>query len=92
MDKIKHAADTIKRIQKVAAMTDNEIDYSDIPATTDFTGWYRRYDKRLFKPRKKSVSIRMDMDVLEWLKQHGNYNAFVNEICRQKMEESFKNN
>jgi len=77
-----------KEIIALKAMPDSEIDYSDIPEITDSTGWYRRYDRKIFKPRKKAVCVRIDMDVLEWLKQQENYSALINDMCRQTMDEA----
>ena len=43
-------------------------------------------DTRLYKPIKKTVQIRLDADVLEWLKQEGSgYQTRVNAILRQAM-------
>jgi len=43
-------------------------------------------DARLYKPIKKTVQIRLDVDVLEWLKQEGSgYQTRVNAILRQAM-------
>ena len=43
-------------------------------------------DARLYKPIKKTVQIRLDGDVLEWLKQEGpGYQTRVNAILRQAM-------
>lgn len=67
-------------------MPDEDIDYSDIPPVADFAGWHHRN----FKPRKQSINIRIDMDVLEWLKTHKNYTTLVNNICREKMREELK--
>jgi uncharacterized protein (DUF4415 family) len=43
-------------------------------------------DARLYKPIKKTVQIRLDADVLEWLKQEGpGYQTRVNAILRHAM-------
>lgn len=40
----------------------------------------------MYKPVKKAVSLRLDADVLEWLKQDGpGYQTRANEILREKM-------
>jgi uncharacterized protein (DUF4415 family) len=46
-------------------------------------------DTRLYKPVKKTVQIRLDADVLEWLKQAGpGYQTRANTILRQAMLQS----
>lgn len=36
-----------------------------------------------FKPMKKAISIRMDLDVLEWFQaQPGKYQKLINKACR----------
>lgn len=67
-------------------MPDEDIDYSDIPPVADFAGWHSRN----FKPRKQSINIRIDRDVLEWLKTHESYTSFINAICREKMNDELK--
>jgi uncharacterized protein (DUF4415 family) len=43
-------------------------------------------DAKLYKPIKKTIQIRLDADVLEWLKQEGSgYQTRVNAILRQAM-------
>jgi uncharacterized protein (DUF4415 family) len=45
------------------AMTDKEIDYSDIPPLTD--SFFER--AKLWRPQKKvTVTMRLDSDILEW--------------------------
>lgn len=40
-----------------------------------------------FKPRKKAISIRMDVDVLNWFKaQPGKYQQLINQACRTYMK------
>jgi uncharacterized protein (DUF4415 family) len=46
-------------------------------------------DARFYKPIKKTVQIRLDADVLEWLKQSGpGYQTRANSILRQAMLQS----
>ncbi len=65
-------------------MKDADIDYSDIPPL----------DKEFLKkatanwpPAKKQLTIRLDADVLDWLKGHGKgYQTRINRILRVVME------
>ncbi len=65
-------------------MKDKEIDYSDIPPL----------DKSFFTkataewpPAKQQVTVRLDADVLDWLKAHGKgYQTRMNRILRAVME------
>ena len=67
-------------------------DFTDCPVQTpeqlqEFKPKYP--DARLYKPIKKTVQIRLDGDVLEWLKQEGpGYQTRVNAILRQAMLQS----
>ena len=64
-------------------------DFTDCPVQTpeqlqEFKPKYP--DARLYKPIKKTVQIRIDADVLEWLKQSGSgYQTRANSILRQAM-------
>ena len=66
--------------ESVAELRKN-IDFSDIPELTaeDFKGgWLRNYT-----PKKKAVSIRLDLDNLEWLKEGGKgYQSRLNKLIR----------
>jgi len=71
-------------LARIDRMKDAEIDYSDIPAL----------DKAFLKkatvawpPVKKQLTIRLDADVLDWLKRHGRgYQTRINRILRVVME------
>lgn len=40
-----------------------------------------------FRPRKKQISIRMDVDLLEWFQaQPGKYQQLINKACRVFMQ------
>jgi len=46
-------------------------------------------DARLYKPIKKTIQIRLDADILEWLKEAGSgYQTRANAILRQAMLQS----
>ena len=66
--------------------------FSDCPVQTpeqlqEFKPKYP--DPRLYKPLKQTVQIRLDADILEWLKQAGpGYQTRANSILRQAMLQS----
>jgi uncharacterized protein (DUF4415 family) len=67
---------------RVDAMKDEDIDYSDIPELTDDL-----FDKAVFVPAKQLVTIRLDADVVAWLKRNGKgYQTRTNKILRTVME------
>ena len=57
-----------EELAALAAMPDGEIDTSDIPEITD---WSKAVVGRFYRPVKETVTIRLDADVLDWLKQGG---------------------
>lgn len=74
-----------KELEELKAMPDEAIDYSDIPPlpddiviNADRVGYY--------KPVKKQVTIKLDADILQWLKSSGKgYQTRLNAILRQSM-------
>jgi uncharacterized protein (DUF4415 family) len=65
-------------------MKDSEIDYSDIPPL-DKT--FLKRATLAWPPVKKQLTIRLDADVLDWLKDHGRgYQTRINRILRVAME------
>ncbi len=54
-----------REIEGLEAMTDDEINTSDIPEVKD---WRRAEVGKFYRPIKKSATIRLDADVLAWLK------------------------
>ncbi len=67
------------------AMPDSEIDYSDIlPLADNF--WKNAIRNPFYKPTKASTTVRVDKDVLLWLKSKGKgYQTRINEILRVAM-------
>ena len=72
-----------EEIEALAMMPDDEIDTSDIPEIKD---WSRAEIGKFYRPIKKPVTIRLDADVLAWLKSQGSgYQSRLNAILRQAM-------
>lgn len=64
---------------------DSEIDYSDIPPLDD-AFWKNAIPNPFYKPTKTSTTVRVDSDVLAWLKSQGNgYQTRLNAILRRAM-------
>jgi uncharacterized protein (DUF4415 family) len=77
----KHIKSDLARIDR---MKDADIDYSDIPPL-DKT--FLKKATTTWPPAKKQLTIRLDEDVLHWLKRHGKgYQTRINRILRVVME------
>jgi len=73
-------------IAAIAAMKDEEIDLSDMPEVLD---WSKAEMGKFYRPPKKAVTMRLDADVLEWLKGYGRgYQTRVNMLLRHAMTSS----
>ena len=65
------------------ALADEDIDTSDAPEITDWTGAVRG---KFYRPNKQTVTIRLDADVVAWLKdREPKYQTAVNRILRDYM-------
>ena len=63
----------------------NEIDFSDIPSL-DERFWENAVRSRFYKPTKTLTSVRLDSDVMAWLKKDGKgYQTRINAILREAM-------
>lgn len=74
-----------KELAALAARPESDIDFSDLPATTagDWKGAVRG---KFYRPIKQQLTVRIDADVLEWLKNQGSgYQTRMNEILRAAM-------
>ena len=73
-----------KEIRALKRMKDDEIDFTDIPLTRD---WKNAVVGKFYRPIKKSLTLRLDADVLAWLKGQGKgYQTRINGLLRQAME------
>lgn len=70
-------------IAAITAMKDEDIDLSDMPEVLD---WSKAEIGKFYRPPKKAVTMRLDADVLEWLKGYGKgYQTRVNLLLRHAM-------
>ena len=73
-----------KRLKEIEAMPDEDIDYSDIPETDE--AFWEKAELRMPEP-KKAVYLRLDQDLLDWLRHQGpGYQTRINAILRSYME------
>ena len=71
-------------LARIDRMRDSDIDYSDIPPLDKS---FLKKATTAWPPTKKQLTIRLDADVLEWLKGHGRgYQTRINRILRVVME------
>ncbi|PYE90118.1 BrnA antitoxin family protein [Phyllobacterium leguminum] len=77
-------------LKALAEMPDSEIDFSDIPPLTE-KFWENAIRNPFLKPTKTSTTVRIDSDVLAWLKSQGKgYQTRMNGILRREMLASIK--
>ena len=70
-------------IRAIAGKEDADIDLSDAPEVLDWSG---AEVGKFYRPKKKSVTIRIDSDVLAWLKSGGpGYQTKANSLLRHAM-------
>lgn len=72
-------------LKTLSDIPDSEIDYSDIPPLDD-AFWKNAVRNPFYKPTKTSATVRVDSDVLVWLKSQGKgYQTKINAILREAM-------
>ena len=71
---------TASDLKRIDALRDQDIDYSDIP---ELDSDFFRKARVVVPPRKQQLTIRLDTDVLAWLKDQGKgYQSRINAILR----------
>jgi len=74
-----------RELAKLAALPDDTIDYSDIPPLTE-KFWKNAIRNPWYRPRKRQVTLRIDADVLAWLRRGGKgYQSRLNALLRDAM-------
>jgi len=74
-----------RKLEKLAALPDEQIDTSDIPELSE-AQWAEAVRGRFYRPVKRQITARLDADVLAWLKAGGQgYQTRMNAILRRAM-------
>ena len=70
----------LKALEK---LKDSDIDTSDIPEITD-ADWAKRQSGQFHRPVKKSITIRLDADLVAWFQRKGRgYQTAINRVLRE---------
>jgi uncharacterized protein (DUF4415 family) len=70
-------------IRAIAAKRDEDIDFSDVPSVLDWSG---AEIGKFYRPKKKPVTMRLDSDIIDWLKADGRgYQTKANWLLRNAM-------
>jgi uncharacterized protein (DUF4415 family) len=77
-----------KQIAAIAAKKDADIDLTDMPEVLD---WSRAEIGKFYRPAKRPVTIRLDTDIIAWLKSYGRgYQTKTNMLLRHAMKSSVR--
>ncbi len=79
-----------RELAQLAAQPDDTIDLSDIPEATD-EFWQRAVRNPFYRPVKKQITLRLDADVIAWLRKQGKgYQTRANALLRNVMLKEIK--
>ncbi len=71
-------------IEELAALPDEDIDYSDIPETPP--EWFRNA-KVVYPQAKRQMTLRLDSGIVDWFKGQGKgYQSRMNAVLRAYVE------
>ncbi len=74
-----------KELAALAARAESDIDFSDMPET-QAQDWVGASRGKFYRPLKQQLTVRIDADVVEWLKGQGKgYQSRLNMILRSAM-------
>lgn len=72
-----------ERAEELKSMTDEDIDYSDIPPLDE--EFFKKAKLVQRKAKTEQISIRIDTEVLEWFRNHATekgYQTLINDVLR----------
>jgi uncharacterized protein (DUF4415 family) len=78
-------AEQLDELKNLAGLPDAKIDCSDAP---ELDNWNEAVIGKFYRPVKQTITIRLDADVVSWLKNGGKgYQSRANAILRQVMNQ-----
>ncbi len=72
-----------ERVEELKSMSDENIDYSDIPPLDE--DFFKKAKLVQRKPKTEQISIRIDTEVLKWFRNHATekgYQTLINDVLR----------
>jgi uncharacterized protein (DUF4415 family) len=83
---MKDVPESVRReLSALSARPEKDIDFSDLPPTAP-EDWVGAVQGKFYRPVKRQLTVRIDADVLEWLKSQGKgYQSRLNAILRVAM-------
>jgi uncharacterized protein (DUF4415 family) len=74
-----------RELASLAALPDDQIDTTDLPELPP-GAWKNTARGLFYRPFKQAVSLRLDSDIVAWLKKQGRgYQTRANRILRERM-------
>lgn len=75
--------------ERLDAMRDEDIDFSEIPPITDDTFRYKVVGCNMFTEPRDEVTLQIDRDILQWFQSRGSgYQRLINFLLRSYMQET----
>jgi uncharacterized protein (DUF4415 family) len=75
------SAKSLRELEALAAMAEEDIDTSDIPEVLDWSGAKRGL---FYRPVKQQLTLRLDADVVDWFRRQGTgYQSRMNAALRE---------
>lgn len=76
----------LAEIKALQALPDNQIDYSDSPASK-LENWRGATVGKFYRPIKQQMTLRIDADVVAWFRAQGRgYQTQINQLLRDAMK------
>lgn len=77
----------IARLEKVADLPDDQIDFSDIPESSE-ADLKQSVRGMFYQPTKKQTTLRLDADILAWFRENTakGYQTEINRVLRDYVE------
>jgi uncharacterized protein (DUF4415 family) len=79
-----------RRLERLAARPDSEIDFSEIPPLKE-SFWRNAVRNPFYRPVKQQLTVRLDADIVAWLRRQGKgYQTRLNGLLRKAMIDEFE--
>ena len=81
-----------RNLARLSACPESTIDFSDIPPLNE-SFWKNAVRNPYYRPVKQQLTVRLDADVIAWLRQQGRgYQTRLNQVLRKVMLDDISRN